>query len=384
MRRSMRPKATCAVCESLAMRFVTATSDASRVRPFVLSLLAISSVCIAEGRLPAQERSRPERVYYNLLNPAGLAIQPGTDYVFISSRFGIYRYDPNYKQPTEHKAGLEIDGYPKQVDVFGTGPKYEIGPLGLAFLDRNHLVVGDGSRKKGEELVRVYKLPAAPPSPDEWIKEDAAEFTLGPIKAGTDSSTGEGDFFGVAVGHDAIWVTCHGDEMKGWIAKSELKDGKPGPLKPAIATKPATQVAAPGPITFTPDGKELVVGLMGDLNSEDRDSVIAFFDPADGSLKRKMSAGLFDVTGLAYSPKTKKLYATDFAWKKPREGGLFELVVDGDKMKATRIVALDKPAALAFDPAGHLYVAVFEAQLDPGEKARAADPGALLYIKPGL
>jgi hypothetical protein len=366
------------------MRFFAATSDARRIRPFVLLLVVLSGVWLTEGRLPAQERSRPERVYYNLLNPCGVAIQPGTDCVFVSSRFGIYRYDPNYKQPMEHKAGIEIDGYPKQVDEFGTGPKYEIGPLGLAFLDRNHLVVGDGSRKKGAELVRVYKLPATPPSPDEWIKEDAAEFTLGPIKAGTDSSTGEGDFFGVAVGHDAIWVTCHGDETKGWIAKSELKDGKPGPLKLSIATKPATQVAAPGPITFTPDGKELVVGLMGDVNSEERDSAIAFFDPADGSLKRKMSAGLYDVTGLAYSPKTKKLYATDFAWKKPSEGGLFELTADGDKMKATRIVALAKPAALAFDPAGHLYVTVFDAQLEGGEKARVQDAGALLYIKPGL
>ncbi len=369
--------------------FLLPESAAMRARkPLALSMDCLAFLIVLAGSsilgcpLFAQEKGRPERVYYNLLNPCGLAIQPGTDYVFISTRFGIYRYDPNYKDPTQHRAGIEIAGYGK--DEFGPGPKYEIGPLGLAFLDRTHLVVGDGSRAKGKELVRVYKLPGTPPSPDDWIKEDAAEFTLGPIKAGTESSTGEGDFFGVAVGHDAIWVTCHGDETKGWIAKSAVKDGKPGPLTPTIATKPATQVAGPGPLTFTPDGKELVVGLMGDLNSDERDSVIAFFDPADGSLKRKLNAGLFDVTGLAYSPKTKKLYATDFAWKKPSEGGLYELTVDGDKMKATRIVPLVKPSALAFNPAGHLYVTVFDAQLEGGEKARANDPGALFYIKPGL
>jgi DNA-binding beta-propeller fold protein YncE len=366
------------------MRSVISGSLALGVRRILLPLVAIAVLDFAALPLPAQEKSRPKRVLYNLLNPSGLAIQPGTDYVFISTRFGIYRYDPNYKRPDEHKAGIEIDGYPKQVDSFGPGPKYDIGPLGMAFLDGNHLVVGDGSRKKGEELVRVYKLPATPPAADNWIKEDAAEFSLGPLKSGEESSTGEGDFFGVAVGHDAIWVTCHGDESKGWVAKSEVKDGKPGALKLTIATKTATQVDGPGPITFTPDGKELVVGLAGDLNSEERDSVLAFFDPADGSLKRKMSAGLYDITGLAYSPKTKKLYATDFAWKKPRDGGLFELTVDGDKMKATRIVALAKPSALAFNPAGHLYVTVFDAQLDPPDKNRATDPGALLYIKPGL
>jgi DNA-binding beta-propeller fold protein YncE len=366
------------------MRSVISGFLAIGVRRIMLPLVALAVLGFAASSLPAQEKSRPERVLYNLLNPSGLAIQPGTDYVFISTRFGIYRYDPNYKRPDEHKAGIEIDGYPKQVDSFGPGPKYDIGPLGMAFLDGNHLVVGDGSRKKGEDLVRVYKLPATPPAADNWIKEDAAEFSLGPLKSGEESSTGEGDFFGVAVGQDAIWVTCHGDESKGWVAKSEIKDGKPGPLKLTIATKTATQVDGPGPITFTPDGKELVVGLTGDLNSEERDSVLAFFDPADGSLKRKMSAGLYDITGLAYSPKTKKLYATDFAWKKPRDGGLFELTVDGDRMKATRIVALEKPSALAFNPAGHLYVTVYEAQLDPPDKNRATDPGALLYIKPGL
>jgi DNA-binding beta-propeller fold protein YncE len=366
------------------MRSVMAVSRPSRIRRVLLPLLAITVFWFAASGLPAQEKSRPERVLYNLLNPSGLAIQPGTDYVFVSTRFGIYRYEPSYKRPDEHKAGIEIDGYPKQVDSFGPGPKYEIGPLGLAFLDGTHLVVGEGSRKKGEDLVRVYKLPAAPPPADNWIQEAAAEFTLGPIKSGEESSGGEGDFFGVVVGHDAIWVTCHGDESKGWVAKSEVKDGKPGPLKPTIATRTATQVVGPGPITFTPDGKELVVGLSGDLNSEERDSVLAFFDPADGSLKRKMNAGLYDITGLAYSPKTKKLYATDFAWKKPSDGGLFELTVDGDKMKATRIVALEKASALAFNPAGHLYVTVFDAHLDPPEKGRATDPGALLYIKPGL
>jgi DNA-binding beta-propeller fold protein YncE len=366
------------------MRSVTSDRPAAQFRRLVLSLVAIAATGLGAFPLSAQEKSRPERVLYNLMSPAGLAIQPGTDYVFVSTRFGIYRYDPNYKRPDEHRAGIEIDGYPKQVDSFGPGAKYEIGPLGMAFLDGNRLVVGDGSRKKGEELVRVYKLPATPPAADNWIRETAAEFTLGPLKSGAESSTGEGDFFGVAVGQNAIWVTCQGDESKGWVAKSEVKDGKPGPLKPTIATKTATQVGGAGPLTFTPDGKELVVGLAGDLNSEERDSVLAFFDPADGSLKRKMNAGLYDITGLAYSPQTKKLYATDFAWKKPTDGGLFELTVDGDKMKATRVVALEKPAALAFNPAGHLYVTVFEVPLDPQEKNRGTDPGALFYIKPGL
>ena len=34
---------------------------------------------------------------------------------------------------------------------------------------------------------------------------------------------------------------------------------------------------------------------------------------------------LYDITGLAYSPKTGLLYATDFAWMQTDEGGLFRL-----------------------------------------------------------
>ncbi len=48
----------------------------------------------------------------------------------------------------------------------GSGPKYDIGPLGLAFLDKDHLVVGDGSRKEGEDFVRVYKIPGEAPRPE--------------------------------------------------------------------------------------------------------------------------------------------------------------------------------------------------------------------------
>ena len=355
----------------------------TRSRVGQMTAMALAVLCtplVWEGRLGAQVKSKPETVLVNLLNPCGVAIQPETGYAFVSSRFGVYCYDPSYKKAKEHRAAVEIDGYPEQAGVLGKGPKYEIGPLGLAFLDKDHLIVGGGSRKEGEELVRVYKIPAKLPAPSDWIKEEAAVETLGPIKAGKDSAKGEGNFYGVAVGAGAIWVTCQGDDSKGWVAKAEIKDGKPGELKPTIATKTATQVNAPGPITFTPDGKELVVGQMGETGVDSADSLLAFYDPANGSLKRKLKVDLRDVSGLAYSPKTHTLYATDFSWKKPQEGGLFALSIEGDTVKTTKIVPLDKPTALAFDPHGHLYVSI----IGTADKSNATDPGALVYFKPGL
>ncbi len=217
------------------------------------------------------------------------------------------------------------------------------------------------------------------------MKEDAAVTSLGPIKAGKDSAKGEGTFYGVAVGVGAIWATSQGDATKGWVAKAEIKDAnaselKIGELKPSIATMSATDSVGPGPITFTPDGKELVVGLVGSTDSDSADSVLAFYDPTNGSLKRKLKTGLRDVSGLAYSPKTHTLYATDFSWKTPHEGGLFALKIEGDTVTTTKIAALDKPTALAFDPAGHLYVSI----MGTADKGRGTDPGALLYFRPGL
>lgn len=349
----------------------------------LIALVLLGVLVTSSGRSAAQDKTQPEPVLVNLLNPFGIAIQPETGLVFVATRFGIYRYDPSYSKPAAHKAVVEIDGYPDKTDTIGKGTKYEIGPLGMAFLDKDHLIVGDSSHKPGEDVVRVYAIPTKAPAPSDWIKEEASLYTLGPLKSGKDSKTGEGNFYGVAVGAGAVWVTCQGDESKGWIAKSEIKDGKPGELKLAIATKTATQVGTPMPITFTLDGKELVVGQAGEPGG-DADSLLTFYDPAKGTLTKKLKTGLTDISGLAYSPKTKKLYATDIAWSKPHEGGLFELAIDGDNVKATRVVPLDKPTALAFDRDGHLYVTILGTNKSGGDKSKPTDPGTLLYFVPGL
>jgi len=339
---------------------------------------------LSSARVEAQDH-KAESVLVNLVNPCGVAVQPQTGFVYVSSRYGVYCYDPSYKKPKEHKAWVAIDGYPEHVGVWEIGSKYDVGPLGLTFLDKDRLVVGGGSRKPGEDLVRIYRVPGKPLGPTDWMKEDTAVATLGPIKSGKDTLKGEGTFYGVAVGADAIWVTCQGDDSKGWVAKAEIKDAKSselklGELKPLIQTKTVTETALPSAITFTPDGKELIVGQMGDTDSETTDSILAFYDPTNGSLKRKLKAGLRDLTGLAYSPKTKTLYATDLSLKSPFSGGLFALAIDGETVKTTKIAPLDKPTALAFDAAGHLYVSI----LGPSEKVRNTDPGALVYFKPGL
>ncbi|MCP4814743.1 MAG: hypothetical protein GY888_19725, partial [Planctomycetaceae bacterium] len=85
-----------------------------------------------------------------------------------------------------------------------------------------------------------------------------------------------------------------------------------------------------------------------------------------------------------FSPKTKRLFAIDFSWMEASAGGLFEISVDrstqGQKLKLAKIVALDKPTAMAFGPDGSLYVTVLGKPGSAGEKPT----GKLLRFSSGL
>ena len=349
----------------------------------ILFAVLIAASCAASQSAVAQGvKLKP--LVSNLENPSGIAVHQKTGHIFIASRYGVYRYDP-----VDHKVDLEISYYDKKVktDAYGKGTyethtKFDIGPLGLAFMDENHLVVGDGSRKDGDELVRVFKIGAKAPA--KFAKEDSSAFKLGPIKAGDKSAKGEGNFYGVIVHGGAIYVTCNGDDTKGWVAKSVIKDGKPGDLTPTIDTKVQTGTDAPAPITVSPDGK-IVIGQMGEMNVPG-DSLLTIYDAKSGKLEKKYKTGLSDIVGIAYNPKTKKLYATDFGWAdatkkdaKDKVGGLYELTIEGDKCTAKKLIALDKPAALAFDKEGKLYITLFGTK-DPKDKSDTS-PGGLYSVE---
>jgi len=306
---------------------------------------------------------KTEVVAKGLDNPSGVAVQPGTGHVFIASHAGVHRLDPK-----SGKLTAEITGYPDPTDIYGKGPKYAIGPLGLAFLDQWHLVVGDGSRVDGEELVRIYKV--GDTAPEKAQNEADAVHTLGPIGPSDLSPKGEGNFYGVAASSEWIFVTCNGDDTKGWVARAAVTDGKPGKLELVIATKEATEVDAPGPAVMSKNGKAVVVGQVGEVNQAG-DSLLTFYGAASGKLQRKLPTGLNDITGLAYSPTSGKLYATDFSWVDSAAGGLFQITAgpkEATEAKTRKLVGLDKPTGLAFDAEGTLYIAVFGTAAEGSDK----------------
>ena len=332
-------------------------------------LAAVALGCAAWlGAAVAFAEVKTETIVSGLNNPCGVAIQPETGHVFVSDSGAgkVIRI-------VNGKAEDVIVGSPK--DIYGKGPMYDIGPLGLIFLDKNTLVVGDGGYKDGEEYVRVYTVPEAGKAALDFDKD--AKEKIGPLAADGDVKP-EGNLYGLAATSTAIYVTCNGDDTKGWVAKIERNGTKFGKLERSIPTKEQVEVDAPVAITINGEG-QIVVGQMGEINKP-KDGLLTFYSAKTGKKLLNLETGLFDLTGLGYAPKTGLLYATDFAWMEPAEGGLFRLDRENkggtQSIKATKVAKLDKPTALTFADDGSVYVTIIGTNKE-GETGKA---GAVLKL----
>src|SRR6476659_7443536 len=137
------------------------------------SIAAAITALIALPALALAQNAKVEEVIGGLSNPCGVAVQPGSGQVYLTD-------SANGRVCRVNNGKLEdvITGSPK--DVYGKGPFYDIGPLGLVFSsDGKSLVVGDGGYKDGEECVRVYSVPESG-KPALNYERDASQ-KLGPL-----------------------------------------------------------------------------------------------------------------------------------------------------------------------------------------------------------
>lgn len=312
-----------------------------------------------------------------LTNPTGLAFQPETGTLFVadSGASKVVRI-------VDGKAQDVIVGFGE--DVYGKGPKYVIGPLGLHFLDKKTLVVGGGGYPDQKDKLYVFELP------DEQTEPLKAEQATETFELGQEGDVPpEGNYYALAGDESGVYVTANGDDTKGWVGKLALNGTKRGPFTRFIATKEAINVDAPVGIAISPRG-EIVVGQMGEINLP-TDSQLTFYNPKSGEMLMNLPCGLHDVAGVAYSPKG-QLYAVDFAWLDASQGGLFQLVSKNDggeqSIEPKKIAAIDKPTALAFGPDGSLYITAIgspaEGATGAKEGLEAAGAGKVYKIGPGL
>lgn len=303
-----------------------------------------------------------------LFNPAGIAVQPGTNHLFVADS-GNLRVIRIVGEKTEEV----ITGFDK--GTFGEGPGLEIGPLGLVFLDPQTLVVGGGGKNAGDDFVMVFRIPepGSPPLNAEADRQFAESLPA------TEGVPGEGDFFAMVASPTALYVTCNGDDSKAWIARAARTDSELTGLARHIATRELTGAQAPMGLALTPAGF-LAVAQMG-TRDQPGDSKLSFFNDKGEKLST-YGTGLNDLVALAYSPVRKRLFAIDFNFLQPDQGGLYKLVRIRDRndlCEARKVegVPLVRPTAMAFDPSGDLYVA----QLGPTVEGDGPKQGSVIRIR---
>lgn len=291
----------------------------------------------------------PEILLENLTNPSGIAIQPQSGDLFLSTREEVLRVRFADGKPVVSK---EIVGFP--LDDYGRGPTYEFGPLGLLFWEEDQLVVGGGGFPDGEDLIRVYQVGDTPRSPNQALSAQEMLKSAGPVAKGKLSKRGEGNYFGLARDENILYAASHGDDTKGWISRVLFAED-PLKIEPWIAGKRKVQVDGPAGMLIT-EQQELLVCYLGELH-QFPDGLLAWYDPQKQELLRKTSLDLYDISDIAVSPVTGSYYLLDYAWAKPSAGGIYRIEnLNSDAPSLQRIATIEHPSSMAFAPNGDLYL----------------------------
>jgi DNA-binding beta-propeller fold protein YncE len=345
----------------------------------VVCLLVANAVVIARADDADKPNVTVETVYTGLHHPCGVAVQPTTGNVYVSESGAgqVVRFSP-----TElGKPSAAVTGFP--LSNSGNALTQNTGPLGLAFLHQNLIVVGGSQQKDGEDVIRVYALAAGPNQAALDFK--SAKGTLKRVVIGEEKPSGPASYWGLAMSPSALWVTSQGEQENDWIFKASIGGDSFENLAPFLRTTSGAHLDGPMGIAVRNSREFLVASFAGKLDAAE-DSTLAFYHIRRGNMMMTLQTGLHDLVALAYSPSSNRLYAVDLAWSAAGEGGIYRLdaaKIDGRSgVKAVKIASLERPTALAFTADNTLYaVALGESEKDGDESGKDAPrKGVLVKI----
>jgi hypothetical protein len=294
---------------------------------------------------------RIEVVIEGLNNPCGLALGPRLDkdtpkeLFFAESGAGrVLRFNPSLPSETrEVLTGLTVAKVP-QFDA-------DAGAWSLGFITPTKLAVVGGTERN---RVSVYLLPAG----DESLSADKQDHEVDLINVlgePVDPILGT-----IAVGETAVYLTSGPPGEPGEVFRAGLTANRIEAPRPLMNVASGSELHWPSGLCLSPLGKmQFLVGSFAGELSEARDSQVLFLIPGNGKVALKLTPGLFDVVGLAYS-SSGQLYAIDLAWENAPEGGVYRLDDARHEGKpacrAVKIAKVKRPTSLVFDAGGTMYV----------------------------
>jgi hypothetical protein len=312
-----------------------------------------------------------ETLLTGLNNPCGVAIRPGDspdEYeVFVAESWAGHVVRVSSDEP--RTATPVISGFP--LAAMGS-EQLPAGPTGLLFLDRKHLVVGVG----GSEQASIQMFELADP-----LQPITAEHSKQQVRLVSKQRSGNHVYaFSRTRANDTVsddlLMTCPGNGGFGDVHKIPLVAGTLTEVQRFAAPRDGTKRDAPWAIAVG-DGGYVVVGWVGSAEVP-ADSRLEFYNPTSRDRLLELTTDRYDITGLAYNPKSRNLYAADVAWMDSSKGGVFRIDEASERGAAhciaVRIAEVPRPTALAFAPNGTLYVTAL------GKAVGDAPHGMLLRI----
>lgn len=305
-------------------------------RPTFTGCLVFLFLCAAFSE--AQE-PKVEIILEGLNHPCGLAFHPESQELFVSDSG-----NGRILKLVDGATSEVVSDFPVKATSADFG--FVAGPLGIAFLSDGRLLAGCPADNDLADEIRVYQ-PGSAPQP---ANSPLARYSI--RKSG--DAPDEGNFFGIAVHQQNAFVAGRGDSRFGWINRLTVDDEKPV-FKRFIDSWQGTETRLPTALTISPDGF-VVAGLRGE---DGADSVLAFFEQSDATLKTRFLLNQNGIVALAYGPNVGRLYALFNAPDNPEANGLYKLVGRrrNTECELQFIHKIEFPLAMAFSRDGDLFVA---------------------------